>query len=144
MSLFAHPENTLRVVLRLNAGSSLLIGVAMVAASGPLAALSLAGPGPYLGVSGAAWILLVGAGLLPFAGFVFWVSGDPAARPGLVRAVCVMDWSWVLASAALLILGWSAFTWTGAILVDLMAVAVAGFAVLQARFLGAARREAAA
>ena len=50
-----------------------------------------------------------------------------------------MDWSWVLASAALLVLGWSAFTWTGAILVDLMAVAVAGYAVLQAKFLGAIR-----
>jgi hypothetical protein len=57
----------------------------------------------------------------------------------MVRAVCVMDWSWVLGSAALLVLGWGAVTWTGAALVDLMALAVAGFAALQARYLGAAR-----
>lgn len=139
MSMFAHPENALRAVLRLNAGSSLLIGATMVAAPGPLAALCLAAPGPYFGVGGATLVMLVGIALFPFAGFVLWLSGDPAGRPGLVKAVCAMDWSWVLASAALLVLGWSAFTWTGAILVDLMAVAVAAYAVLQARFLGAAR-----
>ncbi|MEQ8395607.1 hypothetical protein [Thalassobaculum sp.] len=139
MSLFSHPENALRLVLRLNAGSSLLIGIAMAAASRPLAALCLTSPGPFLGLDGATWILLVGLGLFPFAAFVFWVSARPAQRPALVRAICAMDWSWVLASAALLVLGWSAFTWTGAILVDLMAVAVAGYAVLQAKFLGAVR-----
>ena len=139
MSLFSHPENALRLVLRLNAGSSLLIGIAMAAASKPLATLCLTNPGPFLGLDGAGWIQLIGLGLFPFAAFVFWVSGRPTERPGLVRLICAMDWSWVLASAALLVLGWSAFTWTGAILVDLMAIAVAGYAVLQARFLGAAR-----
>lgn len=139
MPILAYPENHLRLVLRLNAGSSLLIGAAMATASRPLAALSLAGPGAPLGLDGAGWIELVGWALLPFAAFVFWVSVRPASRPGLVRAICVMDWSWVLGSAALLALGWSAFSWTGAILVDLMAVAVAGYAVLQARFLAAAR-----
>ncbi|GEM_PF-1866504 len=139
MSMFTTPENTLRTVLRLNAGSSLLIGAAMAAAAGPLAALCLTDPRPLLGLDGAGWIRLVGLALFPFAGFVQWVSFRPAARPALVRAICVMDWSWVLASAVLLVLGWSAFTWTGAILVDLMAVAVAGYAVLQARFLDAAR-----
>ena len=139
MTMFGHPENALRAVLRLNAGSSLLIGVAMAAAAEPLAALCLAGPGPYLGLGAGPWIRLVGLALLPFAGLAFWVSARPAGRPALVRAVCVLDWAWVLGSAVLLALGWSAFTWTGAILVDLMALAVAAFAVLQARYLGAAR-----
>ena len=139
MSMFTTPVNTLRTVLRLNAGSSLLIGAAMAAAPGALAALCLVDQGPFLGLDGAGWIRLVGLALFPFASFVLWVSGRPAARPALVRAICALDWSWVLASAVLLVLGWSAFTWTGAILVDVMAVAVAGYAVLQARFLGAAR-----
>lgn len=139
MPNFAHPGNALRLVLRLNAGSSLLIGAAMAAAPGPLAALCLTGPGAVAGLDGAGWIRLVGLALLPFAGFVLWVAGRPAGRPALVRAICVLDWAWVLGSAVLLAVGWQAFTWTGAILVDLMAVAVAGFAVLQARFLGAAR-----
>ena len=139
MSLLSHPEGALRLVLRLNACSSLLIGIAMAAAAGPLAELSLTGPGRLLGLDGATWIRLVGLGLLPFAVAVFWVSVRTAERPTLVRTICALDWSWVLVSDALLVLGWSAFTWTGAILVDLMAVAVAGYAVLQARFLGAAR-----
>ena len=139
MSLLSHPEGAMRLVLRLNAGSSLLIGIAMAAAAGPLAELCLTGPGRLLGLDGATWIRLVGLGLLPFAVAVFWVSVRPAERPTLVRTICALAWSWVLASAALLVLGWSAFTWTGAIMVDLMAVAVAGYAVLQARFLGATR-----
>ncbi len=133
-----HPEKILRAVLCLNAGSSLLIGGVMALAAGPLAELCLTGEGPYAGLAGADWIRAVGLALLPFAGLVFWIAARPAARPTLVRAVCAMDWSWVLGSALLLVLGWNAFTWTGAILVDLMAVAVAGYAVLQARFLAAA------
>src|SRR3546814_20762927 len=80
----------------------------------------------------------------PFAAMVFWISGRAESRAGLVRAVCLMDWSWVLGSALLLILGWSAFTWAGAALVDAMAVAVAAYAVLQAHFLGGVRTRAAA
>lgn len=133
------PAAALRMVLRLNAGSSALIGAAMAAAPEPLAALCLAGPVQLLGLDGAALVRLVGLGLLPFAAFAAWVAARPAARPALVRAICMLDWSWVLGSALLLALGWSAFTWTGAILLDLMAVAVAGYAVLQARFLGVAR-----
>ena len=139
MTMISHSENALRAVLRLNAASSLLIGVAMAAAADPLAILGLIDPGPHLGLDSAAWIRLVGLALLPFAGLVFWVSGRPVGRPVLVRAICWLDWTWVLGSAVLLALGWSAFTWTGAILVDLMALAVAAFAVLQARYLGAAR-----
>lgn len=139
MTMFGHPENALRTVLRVNAGSSLLIGVAMAAAAGPLADLCLTGPDRYLGLDTGTWIRLVGLALLPFAGAVFWLSVRPAGRPALVRTVCALDWAWVLGSAALLAFGWSAFTWTGAILVDLMALAVAAFAVLQARYLGAAR-----
>lgn len=138
MTMFGHPETALRAVLRLNAGSSLLIGVAMAAAAEPLAGLCLTGPGRYLSLDASAWIRLVGLSLLPFAGMVFWVSARPADRPALVRVVCGLDWAWVLGSAVLLALAWSVFTWTGAILVDLMALAVAAFAVLQARCLGAA------
>lgn len=133
------PAAALRLVLRLNAGSSALIGVAMAAAPQPLAALCLAGPVQLLGLDGGAWIRLIGLALLPFAALVFWTAGRAAARPALVRAICVLDWSWVLGSALLLAFGWSAFTWTGAVLVDLMAVAVAGYAVLQVRFLGDSR-----
>jgi hypothetical protein len=150
MSMFDHPEKALlpekalppermlRAVLCLNAGSSLLIGGVMAVAAGPLAELCLTGPGPYGGLAGADWIRAVGLALLPFAGLVFWIAVRPASRPTMVRAVCAMDWCWVLGSALLLVLGWSAFTWTGAILVDLMAVTVAGYAVLQARLLAAA------
>jgi len=135
----SQPESALRLVLRLNAGSSALIGVAMAAAPQKLAALCLTGPVHLLGLDGAGWIRLVGLALLPFAALVLWVADRPAARPALVRAICLMDWAWVLGSALLLAFGWSAFTWTGAVLVDLMAVAVAGFAVLQARYLGGSR-----
>src|SRR3546814_411754 len=130
--------------VRRNAGSSLLIGMAMALAPQALASLCLAGPVQLLGIDGAGWIRLVGLALFPFAAMVFWISGRAESRAGLVRAVCLMDWSWVLGSALLLILGWSAFTWAGAALVDAMAVAVAAYAVLQAHFLGGVRTRAAA
>ncbi len=136
MSMFSRPGNALQTVLRLNAGASLLVGIAMAVAPGPLADLCLADPGPYLGLDAGIWVRLVGLALLPFAGFCFWVSGRPAGWPALVRTICVLDWTWVVASVALLALGWNAFTWAGAVLVGLMALAVAAFAGLQARYLG--------
>src|SRR3546814_12637010 len=74
------------MVLRLNAGSSLLIGMAMALAPQALASLCLAGPVQLLGIDGAGWIRLVGLALFPFAAMVFWISGRAESQAGLVRA----------------------------------------------------------
>src|SRR3546814_10627143 len=68
------------MVLRLNAGSSLLIGMAMALAPQALASLCLAGPVQLLGIDGAGWIRLVGLALFPFAAMVFWISGRAESR----------------------------------------------------------------
>lgn len=145
MSTVKDPRAALARVLTLNAGSSLLIGIAMLTASAPLAGWMLADGVPpdgraLMGLTGADLVWLTGLGLMPFALAVALVARDPGARPGLVTVIIALDWSWVLASLLLLGLAWNAFSWPGIIVVDAMAVAVAGFAVLQARYLGAMRQ----
>src|SRR3546814_7953722 len=76
----SEPATALRMVLRLNAGSSLLIGMAMALAPQAMASLCLAGPVQILGIDGAGWIRLVGLALFPFAAMVFWISDRPESR----------------------------------------------------------------
>src|SRR3546814_17232381 len=102
--------------------------MAMALAPQALASLCLAGPVQLLGIDGAGWIRLVGPALFPFAAMVFWISGRAESRAGLARAVCLLDWSWVLGIALILIQDGSAFTWSGAALVAARAVAGAAYA----------------
>jgi hypothetical protein len=118
-------ERNLRETLTLNAATSLVAGVAGLAAAGWWSG--------RLGIDGPGWTRLVSAGLLVFAAAVLAVS---RARPDRLRAgaavVSAADLSWVAATAALLAAG--AFNGTGVAVAVAMAVGVLAFATLQLRF----------
>ena len=117
-------DNTLRLVLRLNAANSAICGAALIVFGGPLA--------DVLGVDRPGWVRLVGAGLLPFAAALVWVAaGDAERLRRFVPGIVVGDIGWVLASVVTLVAGW--YSGVGIALVIAMAVLVDGFAMLQWR-----------
>lgn len=112
----------LRTTLRLNAATSLLGGLAAMAAAGPVDRL--------LGTGEPGWVRLVGAGLVLFAGGVAATSGATVDR--LARRTPVIsaaDATWVAASAATIAAGW--YSAGGTAIVAAVAVAVAAFCARQ-------------
>ncbi len=118
-------DGPLRLVLRANAGFSAASGLVAVLAAGPVADL-LAIDTPWL-------VRLVGAGLLGFAAAVFLISrAGPRRLARDTVAVSVSDFAWVVATGAIVALGW--LSGTGAIVMGLIAVVVAAFGVEQLWF----------
>jgi len=115
----------IRTLLRLDALASGGMGVVLLALAGVLDdALGLA---VILSV-------VVGIGLLAWAGFLAWVSVEH--RPGLVGEVIVLNVVWVVATIVFATFGWGGLTGWGVLFVLVQAVAVAGLTVLE----GTARR----
>jgi hypothetical protein len=120
--MFSSPT-FLRRVLLADALSSAAMGVALLFATGPLAALFGMPPA-----------LLRGAGILlvPFAATVLWAAlSERISRP-LIWTVVAMNGLWVVDSAILLVSGWVAPTALGLAFVIAQALAVAAFAEMQA------------
>lgn len=118
--------NQIRTLLRLDALASGGLGVVLVALAGVLE--SLLGLDVTLSV-------VVGLGLLAWAGFVAWVSAHPS--PSMVLEVVALNLAWVAASVTFAIGGWGGLTGWGVLFVLAQALAVAALTALQA----AARRE---
>lgn len=115
----------IRTLLRLDALAAAGLGVVLLALAGVLDdALGLA-----VIVS-----VVVGVGLLAWAGFLAWVSVEH--RPALVGEVIVLNVVWVVASIVFATVGWGGLTGWGVVFVLVQAVAVAGLTVLE----GTARR----
>lgn len=121
MILTPHP--ILRCALLLDAlGSGAICGL-LVAAAGPLSHLF-----------GLPEALLFGLGLalLPYVAFLILLARRPALGRGVVRLVIALNGVWVIDSLALLLSGWVTPTLWGTAFVLGQALAVAGFAGLQA------------
>ncbi|MDJ0360504.1 hypothetical protein [Rhodococcus sp. H29-C3] len=118
--------NQIRTLLRLDAVASGGLGVVLVALAGVLK--------DPLGLD-VTLSVVVGLGLLAWAGVVTWVSANPT--PALVREVVVLNLVWVAASITFVIGGWGGLTGWGVVFVLAQALAVATLTALQA----AARRE---
>lgn len=115
-------ERGLRLVLRANAASSTISGSVMVMAPGVVDDL--------LGTGHPGWIRLVGAALLPFAVFVFWLSMSAVGHVRTFTPVIVAgDIGWVVASIATVALGW--YSGAGNVAVLAMALLIEGFAIAQ-------------
>jgi hypothetical protein len=117
------PESTLRLVLRTNATTSGLGGLAALTAGGPVDDL--------LGTGQVGLVRLVGAGLALFAIGVAIVSRFD--RRGLLRhvpGISVGDASWVAGTIVAITLGW--FSTGGAITMAVIAVMVGVFGIEQA------------
>jgi len=111
----------LRSTLVINAVSTALCGLTLLLAPAPLAQL--------LGVSPPALLAAVGAGLVLYAGGLFWTAGRRPIPGAAAWAAIVLDLGWVVGSVALVELGILTSIGTG--LVALVAAAVLIFAVLQ-------------
>lgn len=124
----------LRNTLRLNASSSLLVGLAALFAAGRLDAV--------LGTVAVGWVRLTGAGLTAFGLGVALLAGCSIRH--LTRytpAVIVADATWVAASVATIAAGW--YSTTGTIIIGIATAAVATFAARQRITLRALRHAAA-
>ena len=112
----------LRWLLLADAASCIAMGILLLAAAGPLAAL--------LGLPAA---LLEGAGiaLLPFGAFVLWLATRERISRPLVWTVIVINALWVLDSVLLLLTDWVEPNLFGYAFVLIQAAAVAVLAELQ-------------
>ncbi len=114
--------NLLRLALTVDAISSAVMGLALVAGSKALAALTLV---PHE--------LLFGAGiaLLPFALFVSFVATRANPPRVAVWAVIAVNALWVIESVTLLLSDWIAPNLLGSVFIAVQAFAVGAFAELQ-------------
>ena len=113
----------LRHVLRANTVFSVLSGVVVLMAAAPLSEL--------MGINNPFVFYVLGMGLLPFAGFVFYTSQQTELNTRLVKIILVMDAFWVVGSYFLIFSGTVPFTAAGKWIVGLIAEVVFIFAILE-------------
>ena len=111
----------LRSTLVINGISTVLCGVALLAAPGVLAEL--------LGVSPPALLAVVGGGLVLYAGGLFWTARRHPIPDAAAWTAIVLDLGWVIASVTVIEVG--VLTRIGTGLVALVAAVVLTFAMLQ-------------
>ncbi len=119
----------LRRVLRGNAVFSTLAAAVFILAARPLS--------EFMGITPPVALIVLGLGLLPFAGFVYAVSKQEAINTRFVKIILVLDVVWVAASFALLLSGLLPLATGGKWLIGLLAEVVAVFAILE--FIGLRR-----
>lgn len=116
-------SHLLRRVLMGNSVFSTVTAILLLIFATPIAEL--------MGVDSSLPFTLVGVGLLPFAGSVFYLASRPRIPFSQVRVVIVMDLAWVLGSGILLLTNAFSITSSGRVLIAFVAVAVLAFAVGQ-------------
>jgi len=114
------PNHRLRLVLRLNAGSSLLTGVLLALGASVLASPMGATP---------LFLRVAGVGLVPFALAVAWLAERPEPPVRLVALVSACDFAWVAASVFVVLA--MPFTGLGKAAVVAIALVVEVFGSLQ-------------
>ena len=75
----------------------------------------------------------IGAGLLIFSAYLFWMSQSTKLPGELVTGVILGDWAWIAGTVVLLLLKAQLFSGFGIFLLLDIALVVAIFAILQAR-----------
>lgn len=121
------PQRLLRNSLRANGAFSTLSGLAFTLGSGAIAGA--------IGLTDPRVLLAVGAGLLGFAGFLFFLSSRPEIPTATAMQIVWADLAWVIGTVPLVALG--LLNGTGTIAALAIADVVLVFAVLQ--YLGVRR-----
>ncbi|MEP3244711.1 MAG: hypothetical protein ABJN40_11180 [Sneathiella sp.] len=121
MSLSATP--LLKYTLLTNAATSAITGLLCLVANGFLTDL--------MGLASTIYLYIVGAGLLVFAADVYFTATKSPIKPLFVKMIIGADISWVVGSFLLTFLMPEYFTLTGIVLIEVIALGVLGFAVLQ-------------
>ena len=117
----------LKIALKANALFSFLSGLTLLVFHQWLAEI--------MNIVNANTLLLIGLGLLFFAGTVFWTATRTEVNPKQIWAIIWQDWIWVAGSALLILSGAFGISTTGYIIIGVVALIVGDFAVLQQRFL---------
>ncbi len=88
-------------------------------------------------ISNGTILLIIGVILLPFAFFVYKTASAERISPKKVKFIITQDWLWVVGSV--LVIGLKAFdiNQTGLIIIGIVALIVATFAIFQQRYLKA-------
>lgn len=118
---------TARIFLKLNSQFSALNGVALLVAAGLIAPLLIANPVDWaaLGLRG------LGLGLLGFALVLYFLSKNKFISRSAVNEIVLLDALWVLGSVVLVAFFGDILTTNGFIVVTIIAMVVAFFAVTQ-------------
>lgn len=125
---------SLSATLLTNVVTSAMAGVALLAA--PALIGDLMGDVP-------AWLCrLVGAGLLLFAAWVYWVRGNLPASGPWVAWVLGLDLAWILATPVVMLIFADQLNLWGKLLLIDVALIVTGFAALERYWLGRMKRDA--
>lgn len=125
-------DNLLRTALRANGTFSLISGSAFLLASAQIADFLGIKDSDILGfLNGTSFMLVLGAGLLFFAGGLLWTASRPKLNKMMAREIVFMDIMWVIASAVLLLTEALPLTTEGSWAILIVADIVATFAVLQ-------------
>jgi len=88
----------------------------------------------WLGISGIS-IMALGAGLVLFSAYLFWMSGREQLQKSLVIGVIAGDWAWVMGSVLLIAFKADGFSTFGLFLLTDVALLVMIFAIWQQRAL---------
>ena len=126
---------TARRFLGLNSAFSALNGAALVVAGGAIAPLLFEQPVDWAALG----LRLVGAGLIGFAALLVLLASNRFVSRGAVREIVVLDVLWVVGSVVAISVFGGVFTTTGVVLVTVVAMVVAFFAIGQ--FAAAARMQ---
>ncbi|MBT3701268.1 MAG: hypothetical protein HOE62_16975 [Alphaproteobacteria bacterium] len=124
-------QTFLRQTLRANALFSVLSGLVLMIAAGPIASLMMAQPVKIFGFDMEMVLLAGGLAIFVFAVDVWLVSRPQHLNLLQAKLVLAMDVFWVVASIAILTVWPEVFTSTGLILVIGIAVIVAILGLLE-------------
>ena len=116
-------KSLVKTTLRSNALFSTICALALLTFSRPIA-MAIGNIPSYL-------LILLGIGLLLFVGFILIVSEAKTINSQMVKAIIIMDISWVIGSLVLLFLPFQWFSSTGKIVIAIIAIAVGLLAYLQ-------------
>ena len=112
--------------LQINGGFSLLSSLVMLLLSGFLANV--------FALESRIAFLVIGAGLLFFGGFVFYVAQKQPGNKTLIQVITIMDAFWVLGSLIIVVFQLFNLSSTGYLLITAVMVIIAFFAINQYRY----------
>lgn len=87
--------------------------------------------GEIFGVDESMYFIIVGVGLLAFAGFAYWVSNQKNVNQQLVKVVTGLDIAWVVGSIVVVATNCFSFSASGLMITSMVAVIIALFAFMQ-------------
>ena len=89
--------------------------------------------GQFMGLAGSKILFIIGLGLLPFIGLLLFTAFKQEAHYKLIMSIVIQDWLWVAGSAVLIIFNPFDVRPIGLVLIAVVALFVAMFAILQRR-----------